>query len=41
MVNYGTGAATAALPVELAKRRPVRKVGDFIAANGNVIPKSG
>ena len=40
MFNYGTGAATAALLVELAKRLRVRKVGDFIAANGNVIPNS-
>ena len=34
-------AATAALPVELAYRLAVHKVGDFIAANGNVIPNSG
>ena len=38
--NCDTGAATTALPVELAEGLPLRKVSEFIVASGQDIPSS-
>ena len=39
--NYDTGAATTALPVELAEGKQLAKVGEFIVASGGEIPNYG
>ena len=40
-VNYDSGAATTAFPVELAGNLPMEKVGHFIVASGADIPNYG
>ena len=39
--NYDTGAATTALPVELADGQKLTKVGEFVVASGDDIPNYG